>query len=240
MHGSIKLYRLFFIYLCIFIFPVTGKIQGQERKDQMKGKEIRLPSPSLKGNLSVEEALSRRRSIRDFGKQALNLKEISQMLWACGGRAYDSVTSASRTYPSAGGLYPLEIYLVAGNVESIDKGVYIYNWKEHTIQLFIQGDIRRELAQAALSQMFISTAPASIVITAVYGKTKRFYGERGEVRYVHMDAGHAAQNVYLEAEAMGLGTVAVGAFSDTKVKKVLGLSEAETPLYILPFGKPER
>jgi len=205
----------------------------------MKNNDIKLPGPSLRGKVSVEEAMSRRKSVRDFSEQALKLEEVSQILWACGGRAYDSVTSATRTYPSAGGLYPLEIYLVAGNVESLEKGFYRYHWKDHSINLLKRGDIRSALARAALGQMFIQTAPASVVITAVYSKTKRFYGERGEVRYVHMDSGHAAQNVYLEAVSMGLGTVAVGAFHDRRVKEVLGLGEAETPLYILPFGKPE-
>jgi len=199
---------------------------------------IDLPAPKSKGNVSVEEALNRRHSVREYMDKPLELFKVSQLLWACGGRRLDAVTGATRTYPSAGGCYPLEIYLVAGRVTDLDPGVYRYDHKKHRLEIVMEGDIRVMLARAALGQKFIAGAPASIVITAVYKRTVRVYGDRGYFRYVPMDAGHAAQNIYLESVALGLGTVAVGAFIDSKVLAVMGIEGDEIPLYIFPFGYP--
>jgi SagB-type dehydrogenase family enzyme len=203
----------------------------------MEKASISLPEPSRKGPVSLEEAVGRRESVRDFRDEPLTLAEASQLLWACAGRRVDGVSGASRVFPSAGGLYPLETYLVAGRVESLPPGLYRYLWKEHALEPLKAGDIRRELAQGALGQGFIKDAPASIVIAGVYERAGRAYGERGTVRYIHMDAGHSSENVYLQASALGLGTVAVGAFVDEKVKRALGLDRAE-PLYIMPVGRP--
>ena len=199
---------------------------------------IDLPEPSFKGTVSVEEAIYKRRSYREFLPQALSLKEISQLLWATGGANVDAVTGPTRTYPSAGGIYPLEIYLVAGNVAQLPAGVYKYNWRTHQLIAIKKGDVRKELARACLGQIFISKAPATIVLAAVFEKTTVVYGERGYIRYIPMDAGHAAENLYLQATAMGLGTVAVGAFYDEEVKRVLEIKEH--PIYILPVGRIKR
>ncbi|MFW6138109.1 MAG: SagB/ThcOx family dehydrogenase [Spirochaetota bacterium] len=196
---------------------------------------IDLPQPAYSGGVSVEEALNQRRSVREYTERPLSLNEASQLLWACAGTS--AVTGATRTYPSAGGLYPLEFYLVAGNVQEVTPGVYLYTQTGHSLQPVKHGDFRKELAHAALGQRWIAQAPACLVIAAVYRKTTRVYGERGRVRYVHMDAGHSAQNIYLEAAALGLGTVAIGAFNDEMVKQVLGLTRAE-PLYLFPVGEP--
>lgn len=201
---------------------------------------IDLPAPKLKGSVSVEEALNRRYSVREFQDRPVELSKVSQLLWACGGKRLDGVTGATRTYPSAGACYPLEVYLVAGMVDGVEPGVYRYNHKKHRLELVLAGDVRLMLARSALGQKFIAEAPASIIITAVYKRTVRVYGERGYLRYVPMDAGHAAQNIYLESVALGLGTVAVGAFIDSKVSAVIGIERDETPLYIFPFGYPSR
>lgn len=197
---------------------------------------IRLPVPRHRGELSVEEAIFRRRSIRRYKDEPLTLEEVSQLLWASGGKTIDGITGATRAYPSAGGIYPLEIYLVAGNVEGLADGIYHYKWRGHTISLIKEGDLCRELMKAALGQGMIANAPVSIVFTAVYPRTTRRYGSRGEIRYVHMDMGGAGQNVHLQAEALGLGTVIIGSFHDEAVKKVLGVRDEE-PLYIMPVGK---
>ncbi len=200
-------------------------------------KSIRLPSPKHKGELSVEEAIFRRRSIRRYKDEPLTLEEVSQILWAAGGKTIDGITGATRAYPSAGGIYPLEIYLVAGSVEGLTSGIYHYRWREHSIDLVKEGDFCQNLTRAALGQRMIANAPVSIVFTAIYSRTTGRYGRRGETRYVPMDIGGAGQNVHLQAEALGLGTVIIGAFRNGAVKEALGVKD-ETPLYIMPVGKP--
>jgi len=194
--------------------------------------EIKLPQPQLKGRVSVEEAISNRRSVRDFKPGSISMAQLSQILWAAQG-----ITGRGwlRAAPSAGALYPLEIYAVVGAVEGLEAGVYHYDPKNHSIKREVEGDLRQQLSNAALQQEPISVAPVNIVITAIYERTRQKYGDRA-TRYVHIEVGHAAQNVYLQAEAMGLGTVIIGAFYDDRVKEVLELGEEE-PLAIMPVGK---
>lgn len=229
--------RIPLIFLLLWI--IFTFLYAQKEEVYMNEGIIKLPEPSYTGKVSVEDALNKRRSVRDFTEEGLTLKEVSQLLWACSGKTLEGVTGATRTYPSAGGLYPLEIYIMAGEIEGVEAGVYKYNWEDHSLNQVKTGDYRRELAQAALGQRFVREAPLIIIITAIFRRTERIYGERGRVRFVPMDAGHAAQNVYLEAVALGLGTVAVGAFIDDRVSLVLGL-EKEIPLYLLPVGRPYR
>ena len=196
----------------------------------------RLPSPVLKGSLSVEEAIYRRRSRREFSGEPLTAFELSQILWAAQG-----ITDPERGFraaPSAGATYPMEVYAVIGDngVKGLKAGVYKYDPYTHSITLVLEGDLRELLAVQAYGQEWVAKAPVDIVLTAVYERTTRVYGERG-VRYVHMEAGHIGQNIYLICEAMGLGTVVVGAFNDEGVKKLLKLPENEMPLYIIPIGK---
>jgi SagB-type dehydrogenase family enzyme len=143
-----------------------------------------------------------------------------------------------RTAPSAGALYPLEIYLVAGNVTGLAPGVYRYNSEMHELQLTVEGDKRPELCDAYFSQPWVKNAPASLVYSAVYERNTQKYGDRGRERYVCMDAGHSAENVCLECTALGLGSVVLGAFLDTKVRLAVQMTKPEEPLYIIPFGKP--
>lgn len=199
---------------------------------------IKLPEPKLKGKISIEEAINSRRSIRSYSQEPLSLLEVSQLLWAGGGVICDGITGASRAYPSAGACYPLEIYLVAGNVKGLEPGIYHYLWKEHRLELKISGDKRKELANAACSQGMVKNAAVCIVFTAKYNRSTGRYGDRGK-RYVSMDMGHAGQNIYLQAESLGLGTVAVGAFEDDSVSKVLNLPKDEDPLYIMPIGRKQ-
>jgi SagB-type dehydrogenase family enzyme len=192
-----------------------------------------LPPPRPASAVSVEEALASRRSVRHFADAPLPLADAAQLVWAAQG-----ITRAEglRTAPSAGALYPLEIYLVAGIVTALPAGVYRYLPEHHRLERTVAGDRRRELASAAFHQSWIAEAPAILVIAAVVRRTRLKYGERGE-RYVHVEAGHAAQNVCLQAVALGLGTTLVGAFADAEVKRVLGLVEEE-PLLLVVVGKP--
>jgi SagB-type dehydrogenase family enzyme len=192
---------------------------------------IALPEPRLKGSLSLEEALSRRRSVRDFGETPLTPAELGQLLWAAQG-----ITSPDgrRTAPSAGALYPLEVYAV------LPDAVYHFEPQGYRLSVHTAGDRRDELYSAALRQVPVLKAPAVIVIAAVYERTARKYGEERTSRYVHLEAGHAAQNILLQAVAMDLGAVPVGAFSDDQIQQALALPLDQEPLYLIPVGHPKR
>ena len=200
---------------------------------------IYLPPPSQKGDISLEEAIVRRRSIRHFTSEPLSRLQLSQILWTAQGITDTSL--GYRAVPSAGATYPLEILVACGKkaIDEIDDGVYHYNIDNHSLTLHHAGDVRLELAQAALDQEFIYEAPVDIIICAVYRRTLMRYGDRGE-RYVHIEVGHVGQNIYLQATALGLATVAIGAFHDEQVGEVLRLDKQYKPLYIMPVGRPAR
>jgi SagB-type dehydrogenase family enzyme len=187
----------------------------------------------MTGDRSLETVLRQRRSHRDFRADPLTLAEVAQLLWAAQG-----VTSPSgyRASPSAGALYPLFIHLAAGQVTDLAAGGYRYHPWEHALEATVSGDLRGELSRAALYQDFIRRAAVSLIICADYSRTTWKYGSRGR-RYVHMEVGHAAQNVSLQAEALGLGTVVVGAFREEEVARLLALPREEQPLCILPVGR---
>jgi len=200
-----------------------------------------LPSPKTAGKVSVEEALAKRRSHRHFQNRALSAEQLSQILWAAYGITQPmphrpSLRGGLRTTPSAGALYPLEIYAVAGNVAGVKAGVYRYLSQEHTLLLTIDKDIRKELGAAALHQAMARDAPVTVVYSAVFSRMTGRYGERGRERYVCMEIGHSAQNVHLQAEALHLGTCAIGAFEDRSVSELLQLPTEEKPLYLMPIG----
>jgi len=193
-----------------------------------------LPEPSYDSDVSIEQSMLQRRSIRSYTSEPLTLQEVSQLLlWAAQGIT-DSL--GRRTAPSAGALYPLEIYVVAGNAQDLSPGVYKYKPGPHRLERVMEGDIREELSAAALAQHSVRAGAVSFIITAVYERTTVKYGDRG-IRYVHLEAGHAAQNLCLQATALGLGSVTVGAFDDEKVAEALNLPVDEQPLYIIPVGK---
>jgi len=196
---------------------------------------ISLPPPMLKGVVSLEETIKSRRSRRSFRDRPLTLDQVSQLLWAA--QAITEDGGFKRAAPSAGATYPLDVYLLVGDkrVNGIQAGVYHYLIRDHSLKLLIGGDFRQALAKACLSQMFIASAPITIALSAEYARTTRRYGERG-IGYVHMEVGHVGQNIYLQAEALGLGTVAIGAFSDHEVSRVLRLPAKHEPLYIMPVG----
>jgi SagB-type dehydrogenase family enzyme len=195
---------------------------------------IKLPAPDTVGNVTLEKTLLHRRSVRSYADRALTLRDVGQLLWAAQGKTGKSY---GRTAPSAGATYPMEVYLFAGKVEGLDSGVYHYLIEQHCIELVKTGDRRQELANAALGQSSIKNAPAVIVLCADYSRTTARYGERG-VRYVHIEAGHIGQNVHLQCEALGMGTVMIGAFDDGAVKKIIGTKFE--PIYIMPFGYKRR
>jgi len=215
----------------LLLLPYAVVCQGQ-------GQSMQLPDVKTKGNTSLEEALQKRRSVRSFTSEKISLNVLAQLLWAGNGWKTDSVTSPTRTAPSAGGLYPIELFVCAGKVGDIGAGIYHYESSSHSLRLVRSGNFRAKLAKATLGQSFIADAPVSIIVTGVYERTVRKYGKRGEERYVHMDAGHSAENIFLQAAALDLGTVTVGAFNNRDVKKILQSGNA-APLYIMPIGYPD-
>ena len=216
--------------------PEPGLLD-QRQVDMEDAAQIYLPPPSQKGNVSLEETIAKRRSVRDFAPEPISQLQVSQILWAAQGISDKS--GQYRNVPSAGATYPLEIFVVCGrnSIDGISDGIYHYNIDSHSLTQHFKGDVRLELARAALDQEFVYQAPVDIVICAVYNRTLSYYGSRGE-RYVHMEVGHAGQNIYLQATALGLATVAIGAFYDEQVREVLRLNEQYKPLYIMPVGKP--
>jgi len=206
---------------------------------------IKLSLPQLKGEVSLEETILRRRSVRRYRREPLDLSQLSQILWSAQGI---TGTRGFRAAPSAGATYPLEIFVFVGKrgiiaseakqpPEELQAGIYHYEVDSHSLSLHTSGDLRPDLARAALDEEFIVKAPVDIVICALYHRTSYRYGSRGE-RYVHMEVGHVGENIHLQAVALGLATVEVGAFHDEEVRNVLGVDEQIKPLYIMPVGKP--
>lgn len=194
---------------------------------------VDLPRPSLTGGTSLEQLLAERRSIRDYPDRALPLAELGQLLWAAQGITHPQ---GLRTAPSAGALYPLELYVVAGDVEGLAPGIYHYRPDRHQLVKTGDEDRRAALARAALSQDWVRDAPVVIVFAAVYARTMWKYDKRGR-RYVHMETGHAAQNLFLQAGALDLATVVVGAFDDDAVARLLQLPADTAPLVLMPVGR---
>ena len=194
-------------------------------------KSIELPKPSAKGSVSLEQAIGNRKSVRSFTKRVLSLEQIGQLLWS-GQGLRDTI--GQRTVPSAGALYPLELYLVT------KEGVYHYFPDGHRMEPHVEGDMRSSLSSAALEQECVAQAPATFLLTAVFSRIESKYGKERSPQYIYLEAGHAAQNILLQATALGLEGVPVGAFYEEQVSKVLQLPQAHYPLYLIPLGFAER
>ena len=194
---------------------------------------IKLPEPKHDSDVSIEETLVRRRSIRDYTHEPLTLEEVSQLLWAGQGITSDW---GGRTAPSAGALYPIELYVIVGDVKNLAAGLYKYKPERHELVMVLEGDIRSRLADAALGQSPVKHGVVDIVLTSVNHRTTRKYGDRG-IKYVLIEIGHAGQNICLQATALELGSVMIGAFHDEEVSSLLKLPREETPLYIIPIGR---
>ena len=196
----------------------------------MPKSHIPLPPPRTDGSVSLEAAIAQRRSVRRYAPGDLSLEQIGQLLWAAQG--ITGGKDALRAAPSAGARHPLEFYVCRAG------GMWHYELQGHYLARHLERDVRGELARAAGGQQFIAQAPCVFAISAVFERTTRRYGERGRLRYVPMDIGHAAGNLLLQAVALGLASVPVGAFDDAAVKQALALPQPEEPMYILPVGHP--
>jgi len=220
--------------------PVTNEVQGNtpdayvtEMAQQNPGTMITLPRPVTDGRMSLERALTLRRSIRSYTVQPLSLAELSQILWSGQGITNER---GFRTAPSAGATFPLELYVVVNNVQGLRKGIYHYQIREHALRLVDTRQIERDLTRASLGQTMVSEAGAVVVIAAIMERTTRRYGERG-VRYVYNEVGHVGQNIHLQAAALNLGTVVIGAFRDEEVHNLLNIGEQYRVVYLMPVGK---
>jgi SagB-type dehydrogenase family enzyme len=225
---------------------IQRKVEQVEKafpESHPKAPAIDLPAPRHTGTVPVEAALKNRRSIRSYLDEPLTLEDISQLLWAAYGITFTAegmpafVRGGLRTAPSAGALYPLELYIAAFNVTGLPPGIYWYRSETHQLVRIAEGQKRADVSTAAFDQEQFKTAAAAIVYSAVYERNMKKYGERGRERYVCMDLGHSAENVYLQAYALKIGTCAIGAFNDLGLKKAVGMTRLEKPLYIMSLGK---
>ena len=237
-----------FLAWVVVLFLLFGDAAAAGAQDaKTPGELIPLPEVCHDGEVSLERAVADRRSVRNFADVSLSVVDLSQLLWAAQGVTEKSEVPPAawrggewrgglRTAPSAGALYPRELYVVAGIVADLESGLYRSVPLEHSLERVGDGELRAAVGDAALRQRAISEAPAVLLIAAVYERTAIKYGERAE-RYVHMEVGAAAENAWLQAEALGLGAVFIGAFDDGAVKQALALPEDHEPLGIMPVGR---
>ena len=198
-------------------------------------KMVKLPEPTYRG-ATVEEAVRKRRSHRNYSKQPLKLEQLSQLLFAAQGLTGKMYGEPLRSTPSAGALYPMEVYVVVNNIEGISRGIYHYNVRQHALELIKEGDFRRQITDAGLEQEMLGKAGATFVLSAIFDRARYKYGDRA-FRYVYIEAGHISQNIYLQAESLGLGSVCVGAFFDEKVNGLIGVDgEKEAVVYLHAVG----
>lgn len=215
------------------IFTAADAEENTQPMNEPVPETIKLPEPVYESGTSLEEAVLKRRSVREYRDKPLTLPEISQLMWAAQG-----ITSLEglRASPSAGALYPLEVYVAAGNVTDLPAGIYKYRPLTHELERVLKGDRRNELSNAALGQSPIKDAATVIVFSGVHERTTAKYGERG-IRYVHIETGHAAQNVLLQAASLDLGAVVIGAFYDKEIKKIIKMPQEEYALYMMAVGR---
>ena len=188
-----------------------------------------LPAPVSVGSMSLEETIARRRSVREFRDEPLTPQQIGQLCWA--GQGITDPRGGRRAVPSAGALYSMELLVMTAD------GVSRYRPRDHALEPLLAGDQRRAVRQTALDQEMITQAPATLIITAVVERVAAKYRDRAE-RYCFIEAGHIAQNILLQAEALRLAGVPVGAFEDAKVAAALKLPANERVMYLVPLGKP--
>lgn len=219
---------------------LTGMQCRSQNQEKMNAETIKLPAPRLIGKTSLEEIMQKRRSVRSYRNEPMRLEDVSQLLWSAYGVTEPRdkpphIRGGLKTAPSAGARYPLEVYLIAGNVQGLAQGFYRYLPESHSLVLVATGDLRVKACEAARNQKMVEEAPVSLVYTADFERTTSRYGERGK-NYVYVDLGHSAQNVYLQAEALGMHSCAIGAFDDKDLHAVLSLPANESVIYMMPVG----
>lgn len=193
-----------------------------------------LPPPGADGS-SLLSVLRARRSCRTYAGEPLSLEAVSELAFHALGTPDGGYR---RCVPSAGGLYPLELYVVALDVTGLDAGLYHYDVRSHALRQLEEGDCRSRLAQTVFIEDAVAKAGAMMVLTSVFGRSKIKYGERA-YRFALLEAGHVMQNICLAATVLGLGTCPVGGFIDDTMNDLLdvdGIEEAA--LYAVTIGRP--
>lgn len=198
-------------------------------------KKMELPKPEYRG-ITLEEAIEKRRSVRNYSDKAITMAQLSQLIFAAQGVTGHMYGKALRTAPSAGALYPFEVYVVVNNVEDLPRGIYHYSVLDHVLELVKDGDFRSKITNAGLQQEMLGDAGVTFVLSAIFDRVRHKYGERG-YRYTYIEAGHISQNLYLQSVSLGLGSVCAGAFLDEKVNKLIGVDgRAEAVIYLHAVG----
>jgi SagB-type dehydrogenase family enzyme len=226
-----KLILIFLLFLIVSCTNTTTSSQTSIVNNPFRV-EISLPLPDIIGTVPLETTIYNRRSQREYQDIAISLVDLGQILWATQG-----VTSQEgfKTAPSAGALYPLEVYVVVTKAESLEMGIYRYLPANHSLRLERAGAFREQLYDASLRQQLVLNAPVSIIITSVWERITGRYGSRGII-YGYLEAGHAGQNLLLQATALNLAVTGIAAFEDDRIKSILGLAQGEDPLYLFAFG----
>ncbi|MHA2037499.1 MAG: SagB/ThcOx family dehydrogenase [Promethearchaeota archaeon] len=200
-------------------------------------KTIKLKKTEYDKDLSFWNVVLNRKSTRNFKDEPISQLQLSILLFGMSGLTRIFPQFAFRTVPSAGGLYPIETYPVINKVEDIDKGIYHYNVKDHSLELLKEGDFQNEIAKGCLDQKIAYNSAVSFVWTAIIERSRWKYLQRC-YRYIYLDAGHIGQNFYLIAEALDLGACTIGAIYDDEINKMLGIDgNNETTLYVGVTGK---
>ncbi len=204
-------------------------------KHYNNAKVTKLPHPKYRG-ISLEEAIEKRRSVRNYSTKPITMSLLSQLLFSAQGITGKMYGQPLRTAPSAGALYPFEIYVITNNVEDLPQGIYHYSVRNHALELIKSGDFRKEITSAGLKQEMLGDADVTFVLSAIFDRVRHKYGERG-FRYVYIEAGHISQNIYLQVVSLGLGSVSIGAFLDNKVNQLIGIDgHKEAVIYMHAVG----
>ncbi len=229
------------IYFLLITLMCGYCLSFSQDANSQKSEIVKLPQPKYDSDISVEKALLNRRSIRSYSQTPMTIEQISQLLWSAYGitkidSSQEYYRGGFRTAPSAGALYPLEIYIVAGNVSGLQKGIYKYNSVKHHLEMVVSSDKRDELSKAIVKGYRIQESSVVIIYSAIFERTTQKYGQRGRERYVWIEAGHSAQNLYLQSYALGVGMCVNGAFNDEVISEVLQLPVGEEPVYLITVG----
>ena len=239
--------RLLFVLCSVsIVVSATSQEVAIDNPVAQENLAIQLPAPSFDSKTSVENALLTRRSERVFLQDAIKLEDLSQILWAAQGVTLEIDTmprvfigekwfGGVRTAPSAGALFPIELYIAAGNAESLDPGLYKYNALNHTIFKVMDGDKREDVRKAALNQIAVKNGQVCIIIAANFGRTEYKYKARA-TQYVYIESGAVCQNIYLQCNSLGIGTVLIGAIMEEPMKVALDMPDSETPIAVMPIG----
>ena len=219
------------IVLLLLVTAVVIPASNAQRRKRDEAKAIQLPSAKTSSNVSLESALVARRSVRSFSDKNLSYEQLSQLSWA--GQGITDKEKGYRTAPSAGAIFPMIIYF------AIEEGLFEYEPQSHVLRQIVENDVRRELSRSAIRQPYIAEAPCSIIIAGNVKKVSSRYGKKART-YTILEAGHIAQNILLQAAALELGAVPVGAFDSGDVRRICRTQAGYEPFYIIPVGYPQR